>query len=368
MKVTFVNNSMVPYRHYLFKYLFRKYHHELSSSKVLYLAKKESIREWSESYSTDDYPYLYLKKITQYRNKKSTTSDYIINYSYLKHIKNSDILFTLGYSYYTYMIMCIYAKLKGIKTICFCETNDIDKERPSWKKKAKKILLDFLYDHFAVPGINAKKYLLNLGISHDKISVIGNSAPFSKEQYSSDENIQKDNNIIKFLYVGRFSEEKNLMFALSSLEEIQYKDKEISITLIGDGPLKSDISNLAKNSHHKYVISPFTERENLPDIYKLHDIFILPSASEPWGLVINEAIQFGLAILASCNVGAAPELINNNGEIFNVNSKADLIDKTHKVISNLSNYKKNSILLSTQYSLQSNAEKIIECLSMLKEK
>ena len=47
----------------------------------------------------------------------------------------------------------------------------------------------------------------------------------------------------------------------------------------------------------------------LPRLYAMADVFVLPSADEPWGLVINEAMGSGLPIVASERVGAAADLI-----------------------------------------------------------
>ena len=58
------------------------------------------------------------------------------------------------------------------------------------------------------------------------------------------------------------------------------------------------------------------------------DVFVLPSRSETWGLVLNEAMLFQLPVIASSMVGAAEDLIETgkNGYVFDVGDVAHLTD------------------------------------------
>jgi len=53
----------------------------------------------------------------------------------------------------------------------------------------------------------------------------------------------------------------------------------------------------------------FRNQAELPRLYAMGDVFVLPSEDEPWGLVINEAMCSGLPIVASERVGAAADLV-----------------------------------------------------------
>jgi glycosyltransferase involved in cell wall biosynthesis len=56
----------------------------------------------------------------------------------------------------------------------------------------------------------------------------------------------------------------------------------------------------------------------MPLAYAAADLFVLPSRHEPWGLVVNEAMNFSLPIIASDRVGCGPDLVRPgvNGEVF----------------------------------------------------
>ena len=108
----------------------------------------------------------------------------------------------------------------------------------------------------------------------------------------------------RFLYVGRLSREKNLdlllrVFALPEMAKYY-------LTLAGQGPDRIALQTLA-GSNVSFI--GHIPNERIQDIYTSHDVFILPSLSEPWGLVIEEALYYGLPVLASSKVGSVENLV-----------------------------------------------------------
>jgi glycosyltransferase involved in cell wall biosynthesis len=76
------------------------------------------------------------------------------------------------------------------------------------------------------------------------------------------------------------------------------------------------------------VFSGFRQIWELRDFYSRAGAFIHPALSEPWGLVINEAMASGLPILSSHNVGAADELVRDgiNGFSFDPEDVEELAE------------------------------------------
>jgi glycosyltransferase involved in cell wall biosynthesis len=62
----------------------------------------------------------------------------------------------------------------------------------------------------------------------------------------------------------------------------------------------------------------FVNQSQLPKVYAVADIFVLPSVDEPWGLIINEVMCAGLPVIASAEIGAVPDLVHDgeNGFTF----------------------------------------------------
>jgi glycosyltransferase involved in cell wall biosynthesis len=70
----------------------------------------------------------------------------------------------------------------------------------------------------------------------------------------------------------------------------------------------------------------FINQKAVPSFFAMADIFVLLSHSEPWGLVINEAMSASLPIIASEEVGATADLVDsNNGFLI---SRANELEET----------------------------------------
>ncbi|MBS0289719.1 MAG: glycosyltransferase family 4 protein [Proteobacteria bacterium] len=108
----------------------------------------------------------------------------------------------------------------------------------------------------------------------------------------------------KFLYVGRFAPEKNLIFLL----QVFAKLPQYTLTLIGMGPEQAALEKIKTNN---VTIKGHIPNELLSEAYLTHDVFILPSLREPWGLVVEEALFHGLPVVASNQVGCAKDLVEN---------------------------------------------------------
>lgn len=115
----------------------------------------------------------------------------------------------------------------------------------------------------------------------------------------------------KFLYVGRLAPEKNLDMLINLFAQYpQYQ-----LTLIGQGPLQASLQAIAPSN---VTFIGHVPNEALASYYQSHDIFILPSLKEPWGLVVEEALFYGLPVIASENVGCAQDFVTHYqvGKVF----------------------------------------------------
>lgn len=135
-----------------------------------------------------------------------------------------------------------------------------------------------------------------------------------------------------YIYVGRFSPEKNIEYLIATFNSLP----EFTLNLIGYGPEEKYLKTIAKeNINFLGSIS----NEKLYIEYQKNDVFILPSLSEPWGLVVEEALNNGLPVIVSNKVGCIDEVVKDgvNGIIFEIESINGLIDAINK-ISNIQFY------------------------------
>jgi glycosyltransferase involved in cell wall biosynthesis len=80
----------------------------------------------------------------------------------------------------------------------------------------------------------------------------------------------------------------------------------------------------------------FRNQSELPAFYDLCDVFVLPSEHEPWGLVVNEAMNAGKPVIVSDRVGAGTDLVEEgiNGFIYSVGDVAALAGHLHQLVEN----------------------------------
>jgi glycosyltransferase involved in cell wall biosynthesis len=130
----------------------------------------------------------------------------------------------------------------------------------------------------------------------------------------------------KFLYVGRLASEKNLTLLLDVFHQLP----QYSLSVVGNGPL---LAELNANKPANVTFLGHVPNEALSACYEQHDVFILPSIREPWGLVVEEALFHGLPVIASDRVGCAMDLIANNhaGVIFEAQNPQALREAILKV-------------------------------------
>lgn len=140
----------------------------------------------------------------------------------------------------------------------------------------------------------------------------------------------------RFLYVGRFASEKNIELLLQVFKKFPH----YQLTLVGDGPLREKI-NQAKTDNIRVL--GHVHYQALAEVYRQHDIFILPSLKEPWGLVVEEALFYGLPVIASQHVGASMDMIEayRVGRLFNPVSALDFENAIKWTIENYTALREN---------------------------
>lgn len=141
---------------------------------------------------------------------------------------------------------------------------------------------------------------------------------------------------LKYLYVGRLIAIKNLEFLIDVFNEINKP-----LTIVGTGILETFLKRKA-NSNIKFT--GFVPNNEISEFYNSNDVFILPSISETWGLVVEEAIYFGLPVLISSAVGCQEEMVlkPKTGIVFSPFDKENLKKSIIKIENNIDYYRGNS--------------------------
>jgi glycosyltransferase involved in cell wall biosynthesis len=193
-----------------------------------------------------------------------------------------------------------------------------DKRRWFPLETAKRIWCSWAYDGLFIPGVRSFDYFASLGVPRNRIwrgaSVVDNDhfCKGSKEAKERETELRKKYGLPEkyFLCVARLSPEKNLVRLLLAFDLYLRHGGNWHLVIVGSGPhseiLRSMALTRALDEVHFVGWQQYSE---LPVYYGLASVFILPSISEPWGLVVNEAMAAGLPVLVSRQAGCVPELV-----------------------------------------------------------
>lgn len=128
-----------------------------------------------------------------------------------------------------------------------------------------------------------------------------------------------------FLYVGRLTAVKNLPFLINAFKKLP----DLTLNIVGFGEQEAELKSMAGGN---VVFHGAVDNKKLPEVYQANDVFVLPSEVEPWGLVVEEAMNNGMPVLISDRVGCGPEIVDDsNGLVFRYDSETDLIEKIRRI-------------------------------------
>jgi glycosyltransferase involved in cell wall biosynthesis len=156
-------------------------------------------------------------------------------------------------------------------------------------------------------------------------------------------------NSLKLIYVGEINKNKNVTTTIKAIEILRKKGYNINFTVVGDIKNKKVYNQIIKYRYVKYLTK--RSKEELLDIYRSNEIFIMPSITETFGLVYAEAMSQGLPLIYTKDQGFDGQF--NEGTVgFSVNCY-DAYDISHKIIKVLDNYEqisKRNIKLVDKYN------------------
>jgi glycosyltransferase involved in cell wall biosynthesis len=223
---------------------------------------------------------------------------------------NPDILFCIGYSRKRMLKSALWAKAKGKTTVLISDSTTMDRHRSRIKEVIKSLALRKLYDAAFTAGGLSSEYLISLGFKHDRIwkgvDVVDNGH-FSKPSALLALPPGFPNNF--FLTVARLDPEKNISGLLAAFTEYKQNSGTWGLMIVGAGLQEGFLKKHGLSVAESVLWYGAADYQSLPSIYQSASCFVLASRSEPWGLVVNEAMSAGLPVLVSNKCGCAPDLV-----------------------------------------------------------
>jgi glycosyltransferase involved in cell wall biosynthesis len=134
--------------------------------------------------------------------------------------------------------------------------------------------------------------------------------------------------VVRFLFAGRFREQKNLFFLLEQMDGLaSTTSKVFELHLVGDGPLKEDLVAYGRSLSIRERIHwhPWCDKDRLRDHFHHADCFVLPSLYEGMPNVVLEAMACGLPVIASRVIGNSEVVLEKKtGFLFPLQDPGEL--------------------------------------------
>ena len=130
---------------------------------------------------------------------------------------------------------------------------------------------------------------------------------------------------------GRLSKEKNQKMLVDAIKVLCQKYENLSLTILGDGPLKNELENYVEDKGLSDIIHLEGNVANVEEYFSKSDIFVLSSSYEGLPLVILEAMAAKLPIV-STDVGGIKDIVTNNGLLVESENTDALVNVLEKVI------------------------------------
>ncbi|WP_206951342.1 glycosyltransferase family 4 protein [Trinickia acidisoli] len=226
----------------------------------------------------------------------------------------SELVVLPGYhrpEYWAMLAACIVTRKRRA---VFCDSTALDRPRRLMTSIPKRIFFSLCDGYFGF-GERSREYLMSLGAKRERIFVPCQAAALPRSflpERALDERLAARRDAAPvLLYVGRLSEEKGIGTLLDAFVRVREALPDATLRIVGTGVLHDALDErviaLGLSDAVRFVGSQ--QDEPLSREYFGATCLVLPSHSEPWGLVVNEALSHGCPAVVSDRCGCMPELI-----------------------------------------------------------
>ena len=157
-----------------------------------------------------------------------------------------------------------------------------------------------------------KVITVGVGLDTERFSEINESA---SDFYSQLKNLKEDQSLNYLLYIGVLEERRNIKFLFDTFAEVCEKNSQTRLVMIDKG--KSDYVKSCfdyadtLNITDKIIHIDALPQNELKHIYEICDVFVFPIKFEIFGMVLLEAMAFGMSVVSSHNGGSSTLIIDN---------------------------------------------------------
>ena len=215
--------------------------------------------------------------------------------------KDWDVVFVAGWHVKMYRR---FLRLRSdIPRIMYTDTQNQNSTKFIFLTRLFRVIRKFYFDGAFVPGARQVEFVRRLGFSEKNCKDGG--ITYDNLTFKVDQNITIDRNG-PFLYVGRISEEKNLL-NLCLAYNLYRRSSQEPRNLVLIGPQENFQMNLTQGISYL----GYKDKKQISDYLGKCRAFVLPSFKEPFGVALLEAAACGAPIMTSRFVGSSANLVSN---------------------------------------------------------
>ena len=322
---------------------------------------KVTVVHWDHK-KLGEYNYRGNDEINEYKRSKLNRKDIL---ELAKKI-NPNITVISGWQDKGYLYTAKYLKSNKKIVVCALDTN--------WENSIKNYVMKLLtklnitsifYSHYWIPGYPQYEFLKKLSIDDSKIIFNALSADLTifESSFHRYKDEKERHYPHRFLYVGRLSWQKSIPLLISAWKDIQEKNTDWELVLIGNGNLKD-----SAEGYKNIKILNWLQPEDLHEEIKKSGCFIVPSHWEPWAVTVHEFCAAGMPMILSDKIGARTTFLidNHNGYTFESKNLESLKNALLKVINdsdkNLFQMGKHSHEISKKITPEISAASLLSCI------
>jgi glycosyltransferase involved in cell wall biosynthesis len=168
------------------------------------------------------------------------------------------------------------------------------------------------------------------------------------------------------LFSGKLIDKKQPHLLLEAFRRVREHTK-CHLLFVGDGHLHGSLTEMVVSQGIPDVhFAGFLNQTELPAAYTVADVLVLPSAyQETWGMVVNEAMNFGLPVIVSDRVGCVGDLVKpgENGYVFQSGNVPELVAALTGIVTSQDRrleFGKRSSEIIAGYSIEASASQIVD--------
>lgn len=248
---------------------------------------------------------------------------------------NFDAVWLHGYHTLNHLHVLLACSALGLPVLLRTDSTLTDRKRGGLKLRAKRLFFrlmqglvagvlpvshanaDYWREYF---GSHVPHFPMPYAVDNEFFQTMSRSAAPNRESLRAE--LQLDPSRPVILYASKLQTRKrciDLVEACLQLCDQTPEEKKPYLLIVGDGEERTNIeARIRQTSTRDIRLLGFRNQTELPRFFDLCDVFVLPSALEPYGLIVNEAMNAARAVIVSDQVGCHRDLVEDgvNGFVF----------------------------------------------------